>query len=256
MPGIHTVTIGRSDGPTLLLVHPLGARREFWDACIALWSDNYRIVACDLRGAGRSPRADGVWRVDDHVRDLQAVREQVGGPVIPIGCAIGSLITARYAATDRAHVLGLVLCDTTPGLDEISRKRTQARVDNVLQQGIGVLLPEVVDMAFEGQPRDERYQDYLRMFAANDPQGYAAIAVGMMGTDNRAALASLTCPALVLAGVHDRLLPPELSRAAHELIAGSEFGLIESAAHFPPYQNPAEFSARVTEFIERRVLPV
>lgn len=244
----------RSSRLALLLVHAWGARLEFWDECAAAWEKQFRIVAVDLAGAGGSPVPEKPRTRDQHARDLIAVRERFGlDRVVPIGCAIGSLIAAGYAAMDAPNVAGLVLCDTAPGLGEASRERTLARVAAVRAGGMQAILPGAVDMAFEAQPRDARYRRYYEMFAANDPEGYSSIALGMMGTDNAARLAALKCPTLVAAGGHDVLLPPDLSRQVHALVLGSEFRLIEEAAHFPPFQTPEVFSQLVLDFLHRRV---
>jgi pimeloyl-ACP methyl ester carboxylesterase len=238
----------------LLLVHAWGARLEFWDECAAVWEKRFRVVAVDLAGAGGSPMPERPRTRDEDAADLMAVREKLGlARVVPIGCAMGSLMTAGYAAIDAGHVAGLVLCDTAPSLGEASRERTIARAAAVRAGGMQAILPAAVDVAFEAQPRDERYRRYYEMFAANDPEGYASIALGMMGTDNSALLAALTCPTLIVAGGHDLLLPPDLSRQVHALMPGSEFALIEQAAHFPPAQTPEVFSELVLEFVDRRV---
>jgi 3-oxoadipate enol-lactonase len=256
VPETHYRVSGAADAPTLILVHPWGARLEFWDECIELWSRRFQVVACDLRGAGYSPTPHRLWRVADHGRDLVLIRKHLRlDRVVVVGCAIGSLVAAAYTDADAAHVAGLVLCDTARQLGEESRRRTQARVDLVRREGMGVLLPVVVDMAFEAQPRDKRYRRYTEMFASNDPEGYAAIALGMMGTDNTDALGRIACPTLVVAGAHDTLLPPSLSREVHALVAGSEFRIIDSAAHFPPFQAPTEFADLVEDFVDRRVWP-
>jgi pimeloyl-ACP methyl ester carboxylesterase len=232
----------------------MGARHEFWDECAGVWSKNFRVVACDLRGAGQSPIPDRPWRVGDHVRDLMAIREELKlHELIPIGCAIGSIIAAAYAAEDRAYIRGLVLSNTAPRLGIESRQRTEGRVARVLERGMEALLPDVIDLAFNTLPRDERYTRYTDMFRQNMPKGYASLALGMIGTDVSAALASLHCPALVVVSRNDILLPPELSRAVHDLLAGSEFALVEAGAHFLPYQAPEVFAGLVGDFLARRV---
>jgi pimeloyl-ACP methyl ester carboxylesterase len=247
---------GPTDAPALLLLHPRGARHEFWDACVALWSRDFRIVACDLRGAGRSPIPDRPWAVGDHVRDLIAIREELElTDVIPVGCAIGSIIAAAYAGADRAHVRALVLANTAPRLGLESKQRTEGRVAQVRAGGMDVLLPGVIDLAFNNLPRDERYHRYTEMFRKNDPDGYASLALGMIGTDVSEALAALDCPSLVVVGRHDILLPPDLSRAVHGLLTGSEFIVIDSGAHFVPYQAPEIFAGLVSDFLARRARP-
>lgn len=251
---LHTVTSGPADAPALLLIHPLGSSHVFWDECAAIWSKRFRVVAPDLRGAGRTPAPDRPWTVDDRVRDLIEVREALGlRDVVPIGCAIGSVIAAAYAAADAAVVRALVLSNTTHKLGEESRARHEGRLKLVAEKGIEALLPTVIDMAFDGLPKDERYRRYLERFRKNDPKGYGALALGMVGTDNTAVLKSLACPALVVAGAHDILLPPALSQGVHEMLKDSELTVLEDAAHFAPYQAPEAFAGLVTDFLDRRL---
>jgi pimeloyl-ACP methyl ester carboxylesterase len=251
---IHYVTSGVLGTPTLLLLHPLGSSHQFWDECVAIWSKRFHVVACDLRGAGRSPIPDRPWKVDDHVRDIISVRETLNvRDVIPIGCAIGSLIAAAYAVADAPVVRGLVVSNTTTRLGEESRQRHESRLKLVAERGLDALLPMVIDMAFNGLPKDERYTRYTQRFRKNDPRGYGAIALGMVGTDNTQRLSLLTSPSLVTVGAHDILLPPEMSRSVHALLKGSEFSVIESAAHFAPYQSPDVFAELVNDFIDRKV---
>jgi pimeloyl-ACP methyl ester carboxylesterase len=250
---LHYVTSGPAGAPALLLLHPLGSSREFWDECAAIWSKRFHVVAPDLRGAGRSPIPDRPWTVDEHVRDVVAVRESLGlRDVVPVGCAIGSVIAAAYAAADAPVVRALVLSNTTHRLGEESRARHESRLRLVAENGIEALLPAVIDMAFDGLPKDERYWRYMERFRRNDPRGYGSLALGMVGTDNTRVLGSLACPALVTVGAHDTLLPPPLSRGVHEMLKGSEFAVLENAAHFAPYQAPAAFAGLVEDFLGRK----
>ena len=114
------------------------------------------------------------------------------------------------------------------------------------------LLPDVIDLAFNTLPRDGRYSRYTDMFRQNAPHGYASLALGIVGTDVSAALSSLHCPALIVAGRHDILLPPDLSRSVHQLLAGSEFVVVDAGAHFLPYQTPDIFAGLVTDFLARQ----
>jgi pimeloyl-ACP methyl ester carboxylesterase len=251
---LHYVTSGPADKPALLLMHPLGSSHVFWDECAAVWSKRFHVVAVDLRGAGQSPIPDRPWKADEHVQDVISVREALGlRDVVAIGCAIGSVVAARYAAADAKVVRGLVLSNTTTELGEASRQRHEGRLKLVAEKGMEALLPAVIDMAFDGLPKDERYTRYMERFRHNNPQGYGALALGLVGTNNTEILSKLNVPALITVGAHDILLPPELSRNVHALVKGSEFAVVEQGAHFMPYQTPDAFAALVSDFIERRV---
>lgn len=46
-------------------------------------------------------------------------------------------------------------------------------------------------------------------------------------------------------------LSPSLSYGVHEMIKGSEYAVIENAAHFAPYQAPEAFAGLVADFLDR-----
>jgi 3-oxoadipate enol-lactonase len=252
---LHYVTSGPASTPgtlALLLIHPLGSSHVFWDECAAIWAKRFHVVALDLRGAGASPIPDRNWKVDEHVRDVISVREAAGlTDVVVIGCAIGSMIAAPYAAADTAVVRGLVLSNTTTELGEASRARHEGRLAQVREKGMEALLPTVIDMAFDGLPKDARYHRYMERFRSNNPQGYGSLALGMVGTNNTEILKKLDVPTLVAVGAHDILLPPDMSRSVHALVKGSEFAVVDQGAHFMPYQAPEEFAGLVDSFVTR-----
>jgi 3-oxoadipate enol-lactonase len=260
VPNIHYVVKGPAQKvgtPALLLIHPLGSSHVFWDECVDIWAKRFRTVAVDLRGAGASPIPNGNWKVEEHVRDLISVREVAAlRDVIVIGCAIGSMVAVPYTMADSAVVRGLVLSNTTTELGEASRLRHESRLALVDQRGIGALLPQVVDLAFNGLPKDERYTKYIERFRHNNPQGYRSLALGMVGTDNKTLLKELDVPTLVTVGAHDTLLPPKMSLDVHALVRGSEFVVVERGAHFLPYQAPQEFSRLVEDFIDRSITKI
>lgn len=115
------------------------------------------------------------------------------------------------------------------------------------------VLPEAIDLAFSGMPKDARYHRYTERFRQNDPHGYAMLALGMLGSELTPALLSIDVPSLVLVGRHDPIYPPEKATEIHKLIKGSEMQIIEDAAHFPPYQVPERFAEVVQDFLDRRL---
>ncbi len=241
---------GRPDGLALLLVHALGADRTMWDRCIDLWSDSYRIVACDLRGAGQSPAPDRHWTPRDHAADLEEVRRELSlDAVVPIGCAIGAVIAAFYASYHPNNAKALILSEPTLQIGEKSRARISERIELIRRDGMKALVPAAIDLAFADQPKDARYHEYTRRFLRNDPWGYETMAMGMVGADLTDALTTMKVPGLVVVGRSDRLFPPERALEVHQHLKGSRFVVLEDAAHFPPYQTPMAFVDVVSDFL-------
>jgi pimeloyl-ACP methyl ester carboxylesterase len=183
---------------------------------------------------------------------LEALRAQLGvQQVVPVGCAIGSMIAAAYAAAHADHVPAIVLSNPTLRTSAQAAEALRARAAAVLAGGLAAILPAAVDTPFLNQPMDERRDRYFRRFASQDAQAYAASIMGIVDADVSADVAALRCPALVIAGAHDTLLPPEQALRVHETLADSRFVQFDNAAHFLPYQRPAEFAQEVLHFLAR-----
>jgi 3-oxoadipate enol-lactonase len=249
---LHHVVVGDARDVGLLLIHPLGGDLRFWDECVALLAPRFTCVACDLRSAGRSPCAAGPVEIEDHVGDLEALRRAlVLDAVVPVGCAIGAMIAAAYAAAHPDATRALILTNPTARTTDEARTMLAGRAGLVRAGGMGAILPDAVDRAFLAQPRDARYRRYYGRFAAQDAEAYALSALGVLDADISAVLPAIRCPTLVLAGAHDVLLPPETARAVHALIPGAEFAIDEDAAHFLPYQRPEGFARLLAGFLDR-----
>lgn len=70
--------------------------------------------------------------------------------------------------------------------------------------------------------------------------------------DYRAALETVDAPVLVVHGAGD-LQPEAASRQYAEAFPNARFRVIENATHFPFYEQPAQFAARVGEFLRELV---
>jgi 3-oxoadipate enol-lactonase len=245
----HVVHGPRARGPALLLVHPLGASLEFWDECIAAWKPHIACVACDLRPVS----------IAQHVADLEALRSSLGlHRVIPVGCAVGAMTAAAYAARfqEQEFSAALVMANPAPCIPAQAGAMLRERAASVRRGGMAAILPAAVDNAFKNQPRDERYARYLERFAQQDAMAYAESVESVADADVTADLQAIRCPTLIVAGAHDALFPPEQARRIHESmhksVPGTEFVLMPDAAHFAPLQQPEAFARLVLGFLTNK----
>jgi len=247
---LHHVIRGTPRLGTLLLIHPMGADLTFWESCIEAWQGDYKCVACDLRSAGLSPRAPHPPAVDTHVADLVALCDELRLEIVaPVGCAMGALVAAAFAARQPHRTRAVVMTNPTPRTSERARDMLVARAGQVRSAGMQAILPGAVARAFEAQPQDERYEAYYQRFAAQPAEAYADTVLGYSTADVRSDMSAIACPALIVAGRHDLLLPPEEARAVHALIPHARYELMQDAAHFLPYQQPQRFARLVHDFL-------
>lgn len=246
---------GRADGAVLLLVHPMGADNSFWDECLPFWTGRFRCICVDLRGAGASPKADGPLTIERLAIDLEAVCGDAGvDNLVPVGCAVGSMVAVTYARRNPRACPALVL--SNPGLRTLpqARKALETRMEAVRAGGMAASLPNAIDGAFAERPDDPRRRRYTERFLAQDPVSYAFQIEGMLHADISEGLEQIGCPVLLVGGGQDRLLPvADHAEKIRQRLADAEYAVLESGAHFIPYQQPEAFALLVRDFLERRL---
>jgi pimeloyl-ACP methyl ester carboxylesterase len=246
----YEYTAPSGGGPTLLLIHPLGGDLHFWEPLVHLLAGKAGCLRCDLRSAGRSQQVGRPVTLEDHARDLEDLRLHLKlNQVIPVGCAIGAMTAAAYAARQPERCPALILSNPTDKTQPQARQMLGERARQVIEKGMAAILPDAVDKAFHGQPRDLRYQQYLDRFAAQDPVAYAQSILGILDADVTSDLQSLRCPALVVCATLDLLLPPNHAQAVHALVPGAQWARLEQAAHFAPLQQPELFAQLTLDFL-------
>ena len=245
-------THGTPRSVALLLVHPLGTDRRFWEECIELWEERFYCIAPDLQAAGKSPRPDAPVTIPGHAADLERLRETLGiDAVVPIGCALGSMVAACYAARYARSTRALVM--TNPGVrnPDAANAMLRERVEIARRSGVGALLPAAVDRAYHDQPRDARYRRHLERFAAQDAQTFARSVEGFLDADITAELRRIACPTLIVSGENDLLMPGDNAERIKAAVPQAESALMKGAAHFLPYQAPDRFAPMVIDFLDR-----
>src|SRR6185437_10041392 len=88
------VTGKAGGGAPVLLLHELGGSSESWRAVVPLLAADRRVIAVDVRCAGRSEKPTGPFALADVADDLDALLQalNITQPVDLIGAALGSLV--------------------------------------------------------------------------------------------------------------------------------------------------------------------
>ncbi|MFC7398687.1 alpha/beta fold hydrolase [Chelatococcus sp. GCM10030263] len=254
MTKLHVVTRGDRSKPAILFVHALGTDHRFWDEVVAGLEGSYFCITPDLQAAGKTPNPPQPVDAAGHAADLAAVLRDLGvARAVLVGCAIGGMVAAGLAATHPDLAAGLVM--TNPGVrnaDEV-KGILRARVDEVRQHGMQVLLPAAPERSFHGMPRDARYDLYVERYVAQDPEGYALSVLGFLDIDIMPILPQIKCPLLLIPGGNDVLMPRDSAEVIAARVAQAEIVRFEEAAHFIPFQVPQQFLEALRAFLAKVV---
>lgn len=241
---------GPAAGLPLLLIHPLGADQSFWDECRRHMGAGLKTVSCDLRGSGASPDLTAPLTLDTVVADIERLRHHLRlDRMVVVGCAVGAMAAAAYAARYPGHTLGVIMSNPGIRVSAAGADNLRRRAQIVRQSGMSALLPDAIENAFVGYAATPGRRAYEARFVGQKSENYALAALGAATADITGDTRRITCPVLLVPGRNDRLFGPE---HADEIAANSTQATIlpfKEGAHFIPYQQPHEFGAAVSAFL-------
>ena len=239
-------------GVPVLLLHELGGCSESWRAVMPLLATDRRVIAVDLRCAGRSEKPPGAFALADAADDLATLLPAIGAgePVDVIGAALGSLVGAVLAVRHPARVRRLMMCAVAPDMAGPTRDYVAARAEKVRVVGMRGVADASLNNSFPETHPAERAA-YRAIYLANDPNAYAelSLALGRLAM-TEADWGAIRAPTLVASGAGDFLWGPALGREVAALVPGARFAVMDDAAHFPHLQAPATLAGLAREFFD------
>lgn len=242
-----------SAGVPVLLLHELGGSSESWRRVIPLLAADRRVIAADMRCAGRSEKPPGAFSVADLADDFAELPAALNlpEPVDVIGAALGSLVGALLAIRHPARVRRLMMCAVAPGMEGATRTYLVERAAKVRTVGMrGVAEASLANSFPRSQPA--AWAAYRGIYLGNDPAAYAELSLALAKLEMTAAdWGRIRAPALVVSGRRDFLWPPPIGRQVAELVPGAQFSVIEDAGHFPHLQAPETLAGLARDFLAR-----
>lgn len=99
-------------GKPILCVHGITANCRCWDVLAAALAPEYRVLAMDLRGRGRSDKPPEGYALEYHLRDINCLLDDLGiDRAVIMGHSLGAFIGLAFAAENRDRVDRLILVD-------------------------------------------------------------------------------------------------------------------------------------------------
>jgi 3-oxoadipate enol-lactonase len=247
---LHYAVSGRG-ARTLVLIHELAGTLESWDHVVPYLEDDFRILRVDQRGAGLSEKVRTRFDVTDLAADTEAILRAAGlaPPYFIAGVASGAAVAVALADRQPNDVAALALLAPSLSVNPDRRKYLLDRSDKAMREG----MRSIIDVVFEKTyPRDavpdaEIYAEHRARFLAIDPVCYA-LANRMLtevGLDD--AIAKLTCPCLLIAGVHDEMRPPAYVETLASQFRDAQIATIDSG-HIMVVQAPQDVAAKMKAF--------
>jgi 3-oxoadipate enol-lactonase len=274
MPLVHLPNLDlyyetHGDGPPLVLLHGLGSCADDWELQVPVFSRRYRVIALDLRGHGRSlpPGVRPAFTIAQMADDVAELIERVadppptplrfgdhGHPPHILGLSLGGCVALTLAARHPQHVRSLVLVNTFARLQPAGLGgawRLLRRIWLFAFAPMPALAAFIARGLFPKPEQRPYYEAAVARLGRNTKRHYWAAMRAVAGLDLRPQLASIRCPALIVAGDRDQTVPRAAAETLRRGLPQAQFALIADSGHATPYDQTAAFNRVVLEFLER-----
>lgn len=245
------------DRRTILFIHGFPLDRSIWRPQIAALTD-WRRIAPDLRGMGRSEAPEGGYAMGTYAEDLVQLLDALGVErVVLCGLSMGGYVAFECLRRWPDRVAGLVLMDTRAEADPPeARQGRDAMIAAVREKGAGAVAEAMLPRLLRPgtvTTNPGLVEQVRKMMAGSPVAGVAgALAAMRERPDSRPLLPTLGhVPTLVLVGEEDALTPPDVGRAMADAIPGAEYQIIGGAGHLPTLEQPEATTERLRRFLGR-----
>jgi sigma-B regulation protein RsbQ len=256
----NVVLTGVVGAPAMVFAHGFGCDQSMWRFVAPAFEATHRVVLFDHVGAGGSdltaydPQRYG--SLDGYADDVVELLEELDlGPVVFVGHSVSAMIGA-LASTRRPDLFDrLVLVGPSPRYVDDDGYRggfSAVEIDELLETmddnylGWSAFIAPVI---MGNADRPELGDELTNSFCRTDPAIAKRFARTTFLSDNRADLAAVTTPALVLQCREDVIAPPEVGRYVQEHLAGSELVLLDAVGHCPNLSAPDQVVDAITAYL-------
>jgi non-heme chloroperoxidase len=250
---------GNPEGPAVLLVHGFCQSYLSWQPQLqsSLGMD-FRLVALDLRGHGRSEKPEGVY-TDSRLwaEDLNAVITalRLERPVL-VGWSYGGVVLCDYLRhygqqrVAGAHFVGALTrlgkpefyADFGPGFLQL--------LPTVLSPQAGQETLEAFAGMLTQQPLPPAVRAEVLGYNAVVPH-HVRLGVSQRALDSDEVLRSLRIPVLASHGMADRVVLTATSRHIAALAPHTELSIYPEVGHSPFFEDSRRFNKELARFVAR-----
>jgi len=268
--GINLAYIDEGKGSeTILMIHGLGSYLPAWKKNINELSKNYRVIAIDLPGYGKSSKAPHSGLMTFYAGVIAEFIQQLNiGPVNLAGHSMGGQISMVLALEKPELVKRLILVDPA-GFEAFHAGQRNWFKDVMTPNLVRLTSLEAIETNlasnFFRMPADARFmiEDRIAMRDATDFDAYClAVARSVHGMVDEPVLdkiSAISVPTLIFFGENDMLIPNrylnpgftvKIAETGANLIKGSKLVMVPKCGHFMMFEKSDVFNEETKKFIQ------
>lgn len=239
----------------IIFLHGFPFDKTMWKSQIEFLKTSYRLIACDIRGFGKSKDESTPLSMSLFADDLIEFMDKLDiDKAIICGLSMGGYITLNAAKRFPDRFEALILCDTQCVADSAEVKEKRLNTIAAIEAGGAAEFNEgFIKSVFHEDSlvnKKELVDEVRKIVFANSQhiivQGLLALAVR---TETCSTLDKIRIPTLIICGREDAVTPLAQSEYLKQHILGSSLEVIDNAGHLSNLEQPYEFNEALSEFL-------
>jgi pimeloyl-ACP methyl ester carboxylesterase len=237
---LHYETAG--DGFPLVLLHGIGSNSRSWRRQLAALSTDFKVIAWDAPGYGRSSDPSGKPSMSFYADCLRRFLDAIGlNRIFLLGHSTGGVVAQEFYRKCPDFVRALILADTrcvgSPNVLEqrLNSIRTMTPLQLAQERGPKLLSPKA---------SPDLVQEVVSIMSEVRSAGYEFAAIALAESDTRDVVRNLRVPTLLIWGAEDEITP-----VWDEVPTDALSKIIPDAGHLCYIEQPDRFNEIVKDFL-------
>jgi pimeloyl-ACP methyl ester carboxylesterase len=258
--------VDAGDGPAVIFVHGLGASWQSWLENLPEFARDRRVVAMDLPGFGCSDLPEHDISIEHYADWTFRLLDELGierGTIV--GNSMGGFIAADMAIRQPERVQRLALVSAAVFWQEYRRAQPLVelarRSDAIVARALTRVTDDVATRprlrawamataGFRYPHLIERQLAHELVRSARRTDGYLPALEAMADFPLEEELPKISCPALIVWGAQDTLVPVKDAKRLEALIPDSRRVVFERTGHVAMLERPERFNSLLRAFLD------
>jgi sigma-B regulation protein RsbQ len=251
---------GQPHGQPMIFAHGFGCDQNMWRFVAPRFEDDFRVILFDHIGAGGSdPSAYDPGRYTSlaaYAEDVLDICEELDlRDIVFVGHSVSAMIGALAAAKEPERFAKLVLVGPSPRyinddsyVGGFTEDDIAGLLDSLESNYLGwssAMAPVIMG----NSDRPELGEELTASFCRSDPEIARQFARVTFLSDNRADLARVSTPSLVLQCASDVIAPVAVGEYVNQALAESTLVLLDATGHCPNLSAPDETARAIAAFV-------
>ena len=246
------------EGDPLVCLHGAWAGCRYFEHQLTGLAPEYRVVAFDLRGHGRSEKTEVGHTLAQYAADLETFLEVHGlDDVVLVGWSLGAILSWEYVdsyGTDRLRALVDVDMEPSPMIRDDNEHGSYdveglAALHREIQSDEAGVIERTTELLLKDPPSRELRTMMFDEMSRTPPSIKSAMLLELL-CDYRDVLPEIDVPTLVCAGADEKWRSVASVEYAADLVPDSRFELFPDSGHCLTVEEPDRFNRVLADFVD------